>query len=158
MTGKSPDLQALGWSPWLARHRAEGVGTALARVVAVDRQWLLVQDGSGTFRAKLSGNYLFRHQGSSFPCVGDWVEVERQSAGEIAMVQELLPRKTSLRRRAAGDQGEALANKSVEAVRDIVQRHPTPAGVEVYVTGAAATTQGASASSVNGSSAPAGDA
>ena len=75
-------------------------------MVAVDRQWLLVQDGSGAFRAKLSGNYLFRHQGSSFPCVGDWVEVERQSAGEIAMVQELLPRKTSLRRRAAGDEGE----------------------------------------------------
>ncbi|MGV0644438.1 MMPL family transporter [Mycolicibacterium sp. XJ2546] len=39
-----------------------------------------------------------------------------------------------------GDQGERLANESVEAVRDIVDRHPTPPGVDVYVTGAAATT------------------
>ena len=39
----------------------------------------------------------------------------------------------------AGDQGETLANKSVQSVRDIVVRHPTPPGVDVYVTGAAAT-------------------
>ncbi|MBY0289044.1 MAG: RND family transporter [Mycobacteriaceae bacterium] len=37
----------------------------------------------------------------------------------------------------AGDQGEALANESVEAVRDIVERVPTPPGVETYVTGPA---------------------
>lgn len=34
----------------------------------------------------------------------------------------------------AGDQGETLANKSVQSVRDIVVRHPTPPGVDVYVT------------------------
>ncbi|OBG19123.1 hypothetical protein A5765_02425 [Mycolicibacterium celeriflavum] len=37
----------------------------------------------------------------------------------------------------AGDQGEALANESVEAVRDIVERVPTPPGLETYVTGPA---------------------
>lgn len=39
-----------------------------------------------------------------------------------------------------GDQGETKANESVTAVRDIVKKHPPPPGVEVYVTGAAATT------------------
>ncbi|MDV3129285.1 RND family transporter [Mycobacterium sp. 21AC1] len=37
----------------------------------------------------------------------------------------------------AGNQGESLANESVEAVRDIVKRMPPPPGVQAYVTGPA---------------------
>ncbi|MGV0741702.1 MMPL/RND family transporter [Mycolicibacterium sp. XJ870] len=40
----------------------------------------------------------------------------------------------------AGDQGETLANESVEAVREIAGGTPAPAGVKAYVTGPAATT------------------
>ncbi|OBA70080.1 hypothetical protein A5641_14080 [Mycobacterium sp. 1554424.7] len=39
----------------------------------------------------------------------------------------------------AGDQGEALANESVDAVRHIATSLPAPAGVKAYVTGPAAT-------------------
>ncbi len=35
----------------------------------------------------------------------------------------------------AGNQGETLANESVQAVKDIVARHPPPPGLKVYVTG-----------------------
>ncbi|WP_156624031.1 MMPL family transporter, partial [Mycobacterium sp. 852002-40037_SCH5390672] len=38
----------------------------------------------------------------------------------------------------AGNQGETLANESVEAVQNIVKSVPTPAGVKAYVTGSAA--------------------
>ena len=38
----------------------------------------------------------------------------------------------------AGNQSEALANESVDAVRNIVQRTPAPDGVKAYVTGPAA--------------------
>ncbi|GAT11604.1 RND family transporter [Mycolicibacterium novocastrense] len=37
-----------------------------------------------------------------------------------------------------GDPGQALANQSVQAVRDIVDRTPAPPGVEAFVTGPAA--------------------
>jgi putative drug exporter of the RND superfamily len=37
----------------------------------------------------------------------------------------------------AGDQGSALANESVDAVRNIVEHTPAPNGVKAYVTGAA---------------------
>ncbi|HEX7825575.1 MAG TPA: MMPL family transporter [Mycobacterium sp.] len=40
----------------------------------------------------------------------------------------------------AGDQGEALANESVQSVRDIVDGVKAPPGVTAYVTGPAATT------------------
>jgi RND superfamily putative drug exporter len=39
----------------------------------------------------------------------------------------------------AGDQGEALANESVAAVRDVATHTPAPPGVKAYVTGPAAT-------------------
>ncbi|OMC07426.1 hypothetical protein A5735_02825 [Mycolicibacter heraklionensis] len=39
----------------------------------------------------------------------------------------------------AGDQGETLANESVDAVRQIASELPAPAGVKAYVTGPAAT-------------------
>ena len=37
----------------------------------------------------------------------------------------------------AGNQGEAISNESVDAVRDIVAHTPPPPGVKAYVTGAA---------------------
>ncbi|CDQ42788.1 MULTISPECIES: RND family transporter [Mycolicibacterium] len=40
----------------------------------------------------------------------------------------------------AGDQGEALANESVQTVRDLVESTPAPSGVAAYVTGPAALT------------------
>ena len=40
----------------------------------------------------------------------------------------------------AGDQGEALANESVQTVRDLVESTPAPPGVAAYVTGPAALT------------------
>ena len=47
--------------------------------------------------------------------------------GNAALVQVYL----------AGNQGESLANESVDAVRDIVKDTPAPPGVRAYVTGAA---------------------
>jgi putative drug exporter of the RND superfamily len=38
----------------------------------------------------------------------------------------------------AGNQGQTLANESVEAVRDVLNRTPAPPGVKAYVTGPAA--------------------
>jgi len=37
----------------------------------------------------------------------------------------------------AGNQGEALSNESVDALRDIVDHSTPPPGVKAYVTGAA---------------------
>ncbi len=51
----------------------------------------------------------------------------QSSDGKAAYVQVFL----------AGNQGSALANESVGAVRDIVEHTPPPPGVKAYVTGAA---------------------
>ncbi|MGV9797096.1 MMPL/RND family transporter [Mycobacterium sp. NPDC003449] len=51
----------------------------------------------------------------------------QSSDGKAALVQVYL----------AGNQGESLANESVDSVRDIVDDTPAPPGVRAYVTGAA---------------------
>lgn len=102
MTG----LEALGWDDWFdARAQtccdpADGV----ARVAAVDRDQLLLLNETGAFRAKLSGKYMHQAVSSAeWPCVGDWVCVAKASADQFGLVHGVLPRKTSLRRKAAGE-------------------------------------------------------
>jgi len=104
MGNRRVELKALGWHDWFA-HRAQcEASDTIARVVAVDRdQWLLMDQG-GPFPAKLAGSYLHRHQVSpEWPCVGDWVCVEKPPGGGHGMIHAFLERRTMLRRRSAGD-------------------------------------------------------
>ena len=74
-----------------------------ARVIAVDRGQMLLQDEMGVFRAKLSGKFIFESNASAeYPCVGDWVFVEKTDADEFGLIQGIAERKTSLRRKEAG--------------------------------------------------------
>jgi ribosome biogenesis GTPase / thiamine phosphate phosphatase len=106
MTERTLDLHAFGWTQWFETQVNRLDGEVCARVAAIDRHMLLLADGTGSFRAKLSGSYLFHNQGRPLPCVGDWVVVVRQPGDNLALVQELLTRQTSLRRRAVGADGE----------------------------------------------------
>jgi ribosome biogenesis GTPase len=73
-------------------------------VAAVDRDQMLLVDQAGPFRAKLAGRYRYRHHLShESPCVGDWVCVEKQPGDAIGLIHALLERRTTLRRKAAGD-------------------------------------------------------
>lgn len=104
MTENITDLRLLGWTQWFETQVNRLDGEVCARVAAVDRHMLLLVDGTGSFRAKLAGSYLY-HQGRLMPCVGDWVVVTPQPGDDLALVQGLLARQTFLRRRAAGEDG-----------------------------------------------------
>ncbi|MCC7201590.1 MAG: ribosome small subunit-dependent GTPase A [Nitrospirae bacterium] len=103
MTNWHCELNELGWCDWF-EQRAECQSThIIARIAAVDREQLLLVDQTGHFRAKLAGSYLHRHHLShEMPCVGDWVCLEKQS-GDFGVVHALLERRTSLRRKSAGN-------------------------------------------------------
>ena len=94
----------LGWDDWFEQRPQCGPTDTVARVVAVDREQLLLIDETGPFRAKPTGSYRYRHDLSQdFPCVGDWVCVEKQPGDAPGSIHSLLERKTVLRRRSAGD-------------------------------------------------------
>lgn len=104
MKSRHADLAWLGWNEWLDERVECGPDDILARVAAVDRDSLLVMGQAGTFRAKLAGRYHFRHHLSQeLPCVGDWVCVEKRPSDELGLVHGLVERRTSLRRKSAGD-------------------------------------------------------
>ena len=97
-------LEAIGWSSWFDERCECATSERLARVAAVDRDQLLLMYQSGTFRAKLAGGYLYRHHSPhELPCVGDWVCVEVPLESDFGLVHSIMERRTSLRRKSAGD-------------------------------------------------------
>jgi ribosome biogenesis GTPase / thiamine phosphate phosphatase len=106
---RKSELDALGWNDWFAEQAQSSFEPAsdVGRVVAVDRDQLLLINESGTFRAKLSGKYMYQSASpEQYPCVGDWVCVEKSPVDQYGVVRKVLARKTSLRRRAAGESVE----------------------------------------------------
>jgi ribosome biogenesis GTPase / thiamine phosphate phosphatase len=98
----SQKLNQLGWSDWFAQHTDCAPGDCVARVMAVDRDLLLLMDQTGTFRARLAGSYRYRHRmAHELPCVGDWVCVAKR-AGDLGQVSAIVERRTELRRKSAG--------------------------------------------------------
>jgi ribosome biogenesis GTPase / thiamine phosphate phosphatase len=106
MSITSQQLNQYGWDEWFEAKATE-TGLAehrLARVVAVDRDQLLVIDETGEFRAKLAGRFLYTaEQPSDFPCVGDWVCIQHNSSDTIGIIHDVIPRRSFLRRKAAGN-------------------------------------------------------
>lgn len=97
-------LNELGWSEWFEQRAKCGPLDTVARVAAVDRDQLLLVDQTGPFRGRLAGKYRHRYRLShEFPCVGDWVCVEKQPGDGFAVVRALVERRTSLRRKSAGN-------------------------------------------------------
>lgn len=104
MTNQYFGLSELGWSDWFAQRAECKAPDTVARVAAVDRDQLLLVDQGGSFRAKLAGRYLHHHHlNQELPCVGDWVCVEKHSGDDFGMIHALVERRTSLRRKSAGN-------------------------------------------------------
>lgn len=118
MTSRHAGLARLGWNEWFEERAEGGPADTIARVAAVDRGWLLLMDQAGTFRAKLSGSFLHQHRPAhELPCVGDWVGVEKTPSEDFGLVHQLLERRTSLRRKSAG---ESAATQMIAANMDCV--------------------------------------
>ncbi len=99
------ELRALGLDPWFAGLAANQCGTAfaLARVVAVDRNRYVIRDEHGEIPAELTGRFAHSSvSATDLPCVGDWVCVRYRDAATGASIHGVLPRRSFIRRKAAG--------------------------------------------------------
>ncbi len=98
-------LTELGWDAWLAAQAAElcGPDASAARVTAVDRGRCLIRGEHGEVPAELTGKFLHLAESSAeLPCVGDWVCAHYLDGASHAIIHHLLPRRSFLRRKAAG--------------------------------------------------------
>ena len=98
-------LAYLGFDEWFQEkcagfHQAD---LAPARVTRVDRDRYLVRNERDDIQAEPTGKLLFSAEsGEDLPCVGDWVLVQYHNDGTLAIIHEVLPRRTFLRRKTAG--------------------------------------------------------
>jgi len=102
-------LQSIGLSPWSEQQLEDHVrdGWTPARVVAVHRNLMVVHDGTREIRAELTGRLQFLADSPrDLPTVGDWVSVQVLDQGEFAVIDAVMPRRSVLKRKAAGDKVE----------------------------------------------------
>lgn len=74
-----------------------------ARVVAVHKDRYVISSGAGDVPAELAGRVLYRADSAlDLPTVGDWVSAEFFDGDTHAIIHDLVPRKSLLRRKSAG--------------------------------------------------------
>lgn len=99
----------MGPRPWPETY--DGIplpeGWSFARVTAVDRSSYVIRSEAGESTAELTGKLSYQAESTAdLPCVGDWVVVQFYDDGALAVIHEVLPRKTFLRRKAPGARAE----------------------------------------------------
>ncbi len=103
------ELSDLGFDGWFQGRRGDLARPELvvARITRVDRGRYLVRNEEGEAQAEPTGKLLYAVDSSQdLPCVGDWALVQYHNHGTLAIIHELLPRKTFLCRKAAGQKVE----------------------------------------------------
>jgi len=105
MTMQLMGLRELGFDPWFQEKQKElkGPDFSIARVTAVNRDSYLVRNENSEVLAELAGRAMFSAESvMDIPCVGDWVSVQYCNDESFAIIHDLFPRKSVLRRKLAG--------------------------------------------------------
>ncbi|HEY4188239.1 MAG TPA: ribosome small subunit-dependent GTPase A [Polyangia bacterium] len=102
-------LRRLGWTDELdaALAALEGTGWAAARVFSDGRGVLTLSNGAEEWPARVSGR--LRHNcrtAAELPVVGDWVAYRVDEAHQPTTVHAVLPRRTRIARKVAGDRSD----------------------------------------------------
>ena len=99
------ELADIGFDRWFEERQQElqRPDCGVARITRVDRDRYLVRNEENEIQAEPTGKLLFGADSSAdLPCVGDWVLVQYHNDGTLAIIHELLPRKSYLRRKSPG--------------------------------------------------------
>ncbi len=99
------NLEGIGYSDWF-KSRVDNEKIAahgVARIVSVHKDSYTVTCGGGEIFAELSGNLLYcAETASDLPATGDWVYADFYDDDTHAIIYGVFPRKTLLKRKAAG--------------------------------------------------------
>jgi ribosome biogenesis GTPase len=132
------DLGSIGWGPEFQSALA-GLGRAdlePGRVTAEHRGTYDVMTASGEKRARLRGKFMHESERGEWPAVGDWVALE-DTGDEVAMVEAVLPRRSRLSRKVAGDRTEeqvVAANLDNVFVVEALDTPPNLRRIERFLT------------------------
>ncbi|HOP41830.1 MAG TPA: ribosome small subunit-dependent GTPase A [Syntrophales bacterium] len=99
-------LRDLGFDQWFEAQAPEfgQEGCGFARISAVDRGSYRIKNEYREVPAELTGKLSYHIESPvGLPCVGDWVTAQYYNDDTEAIIHRIFPRKTFLRRKAAGE-------------------------------------------------------
>ena len=99
------NIEKLGFDKWF-QDKIETTklnNFHIARVISVNKNSFVVSNGKSDIYAELTGKLLFNSDSSlDLPTVGDWVYVQLLDDDSLAIIHEMLPRKSLLKRKTSG--------------------------------------------------------
>ena len=98
-------LEELGFSNWFIDKidSTKLIEYQIARVVTVNKDSYLIRNKEKDVFAEVSGNFKFNADSPlDYPTVGDWVYVKYFDQESFAVISEIFPRKTILKRKTSG--------------------------------------------------------
>jgi ribosome biogenesis GTPase len=97
--------EELGFSAWFQDKIDDRklIDRRIARVLSVSKDSYLIQSQAHAVRAEATGKLIFNAETPlDFPAVGDWVIAQYFNEGSFAVIHEILPRKSVLKRKTPG--------------------------------------------------------
>lgn len=105
MNNISNNLESIGFGKWFQDKIPHGVLKQfdIARVVAVHKDSYTISNGEVDVLAELTGKLIFSASSPvDYPAVGDWVLANFYDENTFAIIHEILPRKSLLKRKTPG--------------------------------------------------------
>ena len=99
------DLTDLGFNYWFKEivKKTQQSEYSIARVIAVNKDNYIIRNKEAEIQAEITGKVLFGAESNlNLPAVGDWVYVQYFNENTCAIIHEILPRKSLLKRKVAG--------------------------------------------------------
>jgi ribosome biogenesis GTPase len=88
------------WAEAFASHKDAGL--LPGRVFTHNRHIYSIYTEAGETTAELAGALLYRADEPELPVVGDWITFRQYAPGDLAIIHEVLPRRSRFSRKAAG--------------------------------------------------------
>ncbi|MBT8383870.1 MAG: ribosome small subunit-dependent GTPase A [Ignavibacteria bacterium] len=99
------NIEKLGFDSWFKDKidLSKTDNFTIVRVISVSKNSYLVSNGTKDIYAELTGKFLFNSESSlDLPAVGDWVYAQLFDDDSLAIIHDILPRKSLLKRKTPG--------------------------------------------------------
>ncbi len=103
------NIEKLGFNQWFQdrTESAKLTNCQIARVVSVNKESYLLKKGNNDVFAEITGKLMFTADSPlDYPAVGDWVYAQFFDDDSFAIIHDIFPRKSLLKRKTSGKKVE----------------------------------------------------
>ena len=98
-------IEQLGFNKWFTDRidPTKLIDHQIARVITVNKDSYTINNGKGDVSAEITGKLMFSAESPlDYPATGDWVVAQYYDKNSFAIISEIVPRKSVLKRKTPG--------------------------------------------------------